>query len=94
VSAVLAEREAHLVRTSSSAFVITSYCRPGKGHGAGELLRLAPFQEQFIRDVYAPGVRTGAMSVARGNGKSTLEAAISLHALFDADPEGGAPQVP
>jgi len=73
---------------------ITSYCRPGKGHGAGELLRLAPFQEQFIRGIYGPGVRAGAMSVARGNGKSTLEAAISLHALFDADPEGGAPQVP
>jgi phage terminase large subunit-like protein len=73
---------------------ITSYCRPGKGHGAGELLRLAPFQEAFIGDVYAPGVRAGAMSVARGNGKSTVEAAISLHALFDADPEGGSPQVP
>jgi phage terminase large subunit-like protein len=34
------------------------------------------------------------MSVARGNGKSTLEAAISLHALYDEDLEGGAPQVP
>src|SRR4051812_33369431 len=73
---------------------ITSYCRPGKGHGAGELVRLAPFQEEFIVAVYAPGVRAGAMSVARGNGKSTLEAAISLHALFDADAEGGSPQVP
>ena len=39
-------------------------------------------------------MRAAAMSVARGNGKSSLQAAMSLHALFDADPAGGAPQVP
>src|SRR5215207_4905082 len=73
---------------------ISEFCRPGKGHGAGELLRLAPFQEAFIRDAYGARMRSAAMSVARGNGKSSLQAAMSVHALFDAYGAGGAPQVP
>ena len=74
-------------------FVVT-YCRPGKGHGAGELLQLAPFQEAFIGDVYSEGVRAAGLSIARANGKSTLLGAVALHALFDAPVEGGSPQIP
>jgi phage terminase large subunit-like protein len=73
---------------------VTEFCRPAKGHGHGELLRLAPFQEDFIRDIYGIGVRAAGLSVARANGKSTLLAAVALHALFDAEPDGGAPQIP
>lgn len=72
---------------------IESYCRLPKGHGAGELMRLAEFQKEWLRAAYADGVSSAAMQVARGNGKSTLLAAVALHALFCPD-VGGAPQVP
>ena len=35
-------------------------------------MKLLPFQERFIRAALAPGIRTAALSVPRGNGKSTL----------------------
>jgi phage terminase large subunit-like protein len=73
---------------------IEAYCRPAKGHGAGARLKLAPFQKDWLREVLSPGVRSAAMSLPRANGKSTLLAGVALWALFDADPTGGAPQVP
>jgi phage terminase large subunit-like protein len=73
---------------------IQSYCRPSKGHGAGEPLRLARFQTDFVRLSYEDRVRASALSISRGNGKSSLEAGMACHGLFDADPEGGAPQIP
>jgi phage terminase large subunit-like protein len=73
---------------------ISSYCRLPKGHGAGQLMRLASFQVEFIRAIYSPGARVAVESIPRGNGKSSLGAALCLHATFDADPSGGAPQVP
>ena len=72
---------------------IETFCKPPKGHGAGEELRLAEFQKAWLREVLAPGVTSACMSLGRGNGKSTLLAAVALWALFDPD-EGGAPQVP
>jgi len=71
-----------------------TYCRPPKGYGAGEALRLAPFQKEKLEEWLADGVNSAAMSVARGNGKSTFLAAVGVWALFDPDPEGGGPQVP
>lgn len=72
---------------------IETYCRSPKGYGYGEPLRLAEFQRQWLRRSLDDGVSVSVMSVGRGNGKSTLLAAMGLWALFDPD-TGGAPQIP
>lgn len=65
------------------------------GLRAGERLELLPFQEQFVRAVYAEQdgerlVRLAALSLARGNGKSALLAGLSLAHLLGpmAEPYG------
>ena len=69
------------------------------GLKAGATLELLPFQEDFVRGVYAPAddagkrlVRLAALSVARGNGKSALLAGLSLAHLLGpmAEPYGEA----
>ena len=72
---------------------IEEYCILPKGHGAGEPMRLAEFQKDWLRTVLKPGVTSACMSLGRGNGKSTLLAGVALWALMDPGP-GGAPQVP
>jgi phage terminase large subunit-like protein len=62
-----------------------------KGQGARARLRLRPWQKKIIRKVLAPGIRTAVVAIPRGNGKSTLAAALGLWALVDG-PEGA--QVP
>lgn len=59
------------------------------GLKAGELLELHEFQERFVRGLYEPLdgngrriVRLGALSVARGNGKSALLSGLSLAHLL------------
>lgn len=67
-----------------------------KGFGAGEPLRLLPFQREWIEAVYADGddgqraVRTALASVARGNGKSVLVAGLCLAHLIgpESEPRG------
>ena len=49
-------------------------------------LELRPFQRRFLGDVEAPGVRTAALSLPRGNGKSTLVAHLAARTLRPADP--------
>lgn len=55
-----------------------------KGFGAGERIRLDPFQIEWIEGIYRDdengerAVRTGLLSVARGNGKTVLCAALCL----------------
>ena len=55
-----------------------------KGYGAGENVKLLPFQREWIEAVYATDadgnrrVRTGLMSVARGQGKTVLAAMLTL----------------
>jgi phage terminase large subunit-like protein len=64
-----------------------------KGYGAGQPVKLAPFQKLWLEEVLADGVTSAALLLPRGNGKSTLLASMALWALFD-DDEHGAPQVP
>src|SRR5262245_53036583 len=51
---------------------------------AGTQFRLRPWQKRFLKAVYASGrdrkrvVRTAVLSVGRGNGKTTLAAALAL----------------
>lgn len=66
---------------------IETYCRVvkgGKGNPAGELIRLRPWQREFLAAVYDPDPRPrqGLLSVARKNGKSLLGAGIALYHLL------------
>lgn len=55
-----------------------------KGYGAGENVKLLPFQREWIEGVYAEDedgnrrVRQGLLSVARGQGKTVLAALLCL----------------
>ena len=46
---------------------------------------LLPWQVRFVRGALAPGVRTAALSLPRGNGKSTLAAMLAARALTPGD---------
>jgi phage terminase large subunit-like protein len=61
------------------------------GKGARKPFRLRRFQRMIIRRVLGPGIRTAVVAIPRGNGKSSLAAALGLWALVDG-PEGA--QVP
>ena len=52
-----------------------------QGRRAGEPFAVLPWQGRFLRGAFAPGAGTAALSVARGNGKSTLVAGIAAAAL-------------
>lgn len=72
---------------------IQTYCRAPKGFGYGQPLKLAPFQQDWIREVLSPGVRQGVLQCPRGQGKSTKLAALGVWALFDKN-DTGEPQIP
>src|SRR6478735_2363388 len=72
---------------------IETYCRSPKGEGHGAPLKLATWQKQNLEAILAKDVDAAVLSFPRGNGKSTLEAAIAVWAGF-ADDATGAPQVP
>lgn len=57
-----------------------------KGFGAKQPVVLRPFQKRIIRESFSEGVRTGLVSMPRGNGKSALAAMLCLAELF-AGPE-------
>ena len=48
-----------------------------QGRFAGERFILLPWQRKFIHGVFGPGVKTAALSVPRGAGKTTLIAAVA-----------------
>ena len=49
------------------------------------MLKLKPFQRRFLKSALAPGIRTAALSLPRGNGKSTLVAWLASRALTPGD---------
>lgn len=59
---------------------VHAYCLVPDGKLVGKPLRLEPFQQRFIREVYANpnGTRRGILSIGRKNGKSGLIAALVL----------------
>jgi phage terminase large subunit-like protein len=72
---------------------IETYCRPPKGVGHGQPLKLARFQKEFLEEALADGVDTAVLATPRGNGKSSGGGALATWALFD-EGDTGAPQVP
>lgn len=60
-----------------------------KGTGARQRLRLRPWQRDIIRALFDdPRPRQGLLSLPRGNGKSTLAAALGLYGLYADQVEG------
>lgn len=52
------------------------------GPNAGEPMKLAPYMKTFIRGAMAKDVTIGVLSVARGNAKSAMSAAVAVAELF------------
>ena len=52
-----------------------------QGRHAGDPFRVLRWQRQFVRGAFAKAASTAALSVARGNGKTTLVAGIACAAL-------------
>ena len=52
-----------------------------QGRLAGQPFTVLPWQRRFIRGAFAPGVQSAALSVARGNGKTSLLSAIACATL-------------
>ncbi|RNC94021.1 MAG: terminase [Oricola sp.] len=52
------------------------------GPKAGEALKLAPYMRKFIKGALAKDVTIGVLSVARGNAKSAMAAAVAVAELF------------
>ena len=48
-----------------------------QGAHVGRPFELLPWQRSFLSEAWRPGAKTAALSVARGNGKSTLLGAVS-----------------
>lgn len=72
-SSVESERFAAFVRK----FLVTP-----KGTGAKKPLKIHDFQMDMARDVLDSGARTVGFMLPRGSGKTTLNAAMGLYALF------------
>jgi phage terminase large subunit-like protein len=72
---------------------IETYCRPSKGRGHGQPLRLSGFQREFLEAALADDIDIAVLQTPRGNGKSTLGGALATWAVFD-DDATGSPQVP
>ena len=52
-----------------------------QGQGAGQPFDVLPWESKFLRGALSPGVDVAALSVGRGNGKTTLTAAVAHAAL-------------
>lgn len=72
---------------------IETYLRSPKGEGHGQPIKLARWQKEGIESMLAKDVDAAVQSFPRGNGKSTLEAALAVWGVYD-DTETGSPQVP
>jgi phage terminase large subunit-like protein len=53
-----------------------------EGPHAGKLVKLAPFQKDFIKGALADDVNTAILSVGRGAGKTALSAGLALASLI------------
>ena len=52
-----------------------------QGRRAGELFKLLPWQRRFVAGAFADGVQSAALSVARGNGKTSFLSGVACAAL-------------
>ena len=67
---------------------VEGYLQVPKGTGARKPLRLRPWQRKIVRGAFGADVRQALVSLPRGNGKSTLAAALALYGLLADRVEG------
>jgi phage terminase large subunit-like protein len=68
---------------------VERYVRTPKGTGARHRLRLRPWQREIVHAMFdEPRPRQGLVSIPRGNGKSTLAAALGVYGLLGDGVEG------
>ena len=48
-----------------------------QGRHAGQPFEVLPWERRFVRGAFAPGVKSAALAIARGNGKTTLVAGVA-----------------
>ena len=65
--------------TDLEAFIETLVI--GQGPLQGQPFKLLDWERRFIRQAFAEGIDVGALSIGRGNGKSSLVAAIAAAAI-------------
>ena len=53
------------------------------------MFELRPFQRQFLKAALSPKVDTAALSLPRGNGKSSLAGHLAARLLTPGDPHDG-----
>lgn len=69
-------------RASRRVRFVEDFVLVPKGQGAGEPMRLRPWQKEIVMGAYADGVRTALISLPRANGKTALAAALGVAELF------------
>ena len=52
-----------------------------QGRLAGQAFAVLPWQRRFVRGAFSPGIQAAALSIGRGNGKTTLLAGIAAATL-------------
>ena len=52
-----------------------------QGRLAGQAFAVLPWQSRFVRGAFRPGIQSAALSIGRGNGKTTLLAGIAAATL-------------
>jgi phage terminase large subunit-like protein len=68
---------------------VERYIRVPKGQGARQRFKLRPWQRELVHGLFdAPRPRQGLVSIPRGNGKTTLAAALGLYGLLGDGVEG------
>jgi len=70
------------VESERFAAFADKFLRVPKGTGAKGKLRLRDWQVEIVRDVLDSGARTVGLMLPRGQGKTTLNAAVALYVLF------------
>lgn len=76
----MAKVKKKLDRADKVIAFIGKYCMVPEGDLVGQPIKLMPFQEKFIRDVYSNpyGTHTAILSIGRKNAKTTLIACLLL----------------
>jgi phage terminase large subunit-like protein len=70
------------MKPSTRANAFLASLRIPEGPRAGDPLRLAPFQRQFVKGALADDVNVAVLSIGRGNAKTALSSGIALGSLL------------
>lgn len=70
------------MKPSTAAIRFLEGLKIPEGPKAGQPLKLAPFQKQFVRGALAPDIQVAVLSIGRGNAKTALSGGVALGALL------------